>query len=285
MFGHPHFFCGLPRFVKFQFPARNSVCSDFGISLYKIPLVESVSIPRSEFCLFGPGITARRGVYTYPVSIPRSEFCLFGPRNRDIWRPCNSCFNSPLGILFVRTPSSARTSARKISSFNSPLGILFVRTTRRFLCTAMISMFQFPARNSVCSDATSGTARHHPEQFQFPARNSVCSDQTPTAQGHAGMLLFQFPARNSVCSDLGRRAQQNGGKRFQFPARNSVCSDCVNVEWFMDAEGGFNSPLGILFVRTCVLMLTSAKYRLVSIPRSEFCLFGQIQSSKPSSTG
>ena len=86
------------------------------------------------------------------VSIPRSEFCLFGPYTSMSMQTHGACFNSPLGILFVRTlftgdkrwrgervsiprsefclfgPQITYASGKMTVSFNSPLGILFVRT-------------------------------------------------------------------------------------------------------------------------------------------------------------
>ena len=63
------------------------------------------------------------------VSIPRSEFCLFGLRDQPVQNPaCRKRFNSPLGILFVRTRNHGAPWGVYLSSFNSPLGILFVRT-------------------------------------------------------------------------------------------------------------------------------------------------------------
>jgi len=111
----------------------------------------TVSIPHSEFCSFGP---CRRGSrfsrsarFQFPirnsvrsdfasdrggdsqnfVSIPHSEFCSFGQPGFFVINNNKACFNSPFGILFVRTlcrPSRCRSSP----GFNSPFGILFVRT-------------------------------------------------------------------------------------------------------------------------------------------------------------
>ena len=115
-------------------------------------------------------------------------------------------------------------------------------------------------------------------KFQFPARNSVCSDEMTEIWQTSHDDLFQFPARNSVCSDLGGsgRARQQSGM-FQFPARNSVCSD-ISIplpHWRLACS--FNSPLGILFVRTRDLYCHLPHCKSVSIPRSEFCLFGLVK--------
>ena len=89
--------------VWFQFPARNSVCSDIACPPEGVRYIV-VSIPRSEFCLFGLPSRANRIYVNRKVSIPRSEFCLFGHETPEPPPPdLPVCFNSPLGILFVRT--------------------------------------------------------------------------------------------------------------------------------------------------------------------------------------
>ena len=235
----------------FQFPARNSVCSDHQVAQVAPPIIcgfnsplgilfvrtcsalpsapgsTCVSIPRSEFCLFGLReklgphtkkwkfqFPARNSVCsdksssvpemrTSPVSIPRSEFCLFGQKQHVLERVHADSFNSPLGILFVRT-----LSLRVQPRLPSP-------------------PFQFPARNSVCSDS-SGSAPHLVEYDGFNSPLGILFVRTscPTV-ARTPAPWFQFPARNSVCSDLETRTR---------------CREYLPC---------FNSPLGILFVRTC----------------------------------
>jgi len=87
------------------------------------------------------------------VSIPRSEFWLFGQGEKELAESQAKRFNSPLGILVVRTANRAgkcgfprkvsiprsefwlfgrqhvfRASLTEHCGFNSPLGILVVRT-------------------------------------------------------------------------------------------------------------------------------------------------------------
>jgi len=104
-------FCsfGLPRALKkqnqqeqFQFPIRNSVRSDPGLS-YDEEMLDYVSIPHSEFCSFGPAVEWAFNTDTHS-------------------------FNSPFGILFVRTVCRGELPTFAKRSFNSPFGILFVRT-------------------------------------------------------------------------------------------------------------------------------------------------------------
>ena len=54
LFGLDNVLTGWRRQELFQFPARNSVCSDLLFKRRHEDLL-FVSIPRSEFCLFGPG--------------------------------------------------------------------------------------------------------------------------------------------------------------------------------------------------------------------------------------
>ena len=118
-----------------------------------MPVITRVSIPHSEFCSFGP--YGKKSVINNfgDVSIPHSEFCSFG-RKRAVSGMFTLCsFNSPFGILFVRT------SSYSIRLFSKP------------------PTFQFPIRNSVRSDSPVEkfiAAASAP--FQFPIRNSVRSD-------------------------------------------------------------------------------------------------------------
>ena len=140
-------------YAEFQFPIRNSVRSD---SLHRRgPAVsKSVSIPHSEFCSFGH-------FESIPVSRPKPQF-QFPIRNSvrsDPQRQHNlagrdGCFNSPFGILFVRTRIAMADNQTIAARFNSPFGILFVRTMEsRAGGYRQCRLFQFPIRNSVRSDS------------------------------------------------------------------------------------------------------------------------------------
>jgi len=111
-----------------------------------------VSIPHSEFCSFGRVAAPKIALVGNIVSIPHSEFCSFGLLQEYMRMPKDMSFNSPFGILFVRTqphvldwkavatvsiPHSefcsfgrfiSFGSLRSLLCFNSPFGILFVRT-------------------------------------------------------------------------------------------------------------------------------------------------------------
>jgi len=139
------------RAAQFQFPARNSGCSDkvsvSGGEKWRISFNSSlgilsvrtnqgastfisgigVSIPHSEFCLFGHAPRRYNNKIAIIVSIPHSEFCLFGPL-------------------------SSMLSKATLSSFNSSLGILSVRTNIKVCAGQSVQLFQFLTRNSVCSD-------------------------------------------------------------------------------------------------------------------------------------
>jgi len=187
----------------FQFPARNSGCSDSASTATVKPPFLNVSIPRSEFWLFG-----HTAIYAI------------------------GCING---------------------RFNSPLGILVVRTFQIWISWGLRGSFQFPARNSGCSDSMivcyitrcsqvsiprsefwlfgplpSKSRCYRAPGFQFPARNSGCSDLVHFVSVGPIFGLFQFPARNSGCSDVRFIASEGvRGCPFQFPARNSGCSDFV----------------------------------------------------------
>ena len=65
------------------------------------------------------------------VSIPRSEFWLFGLLAGRGVDDAMRGFNSPLGILVVRTINAEIAQRWLHRCFNSPLGILVVRTYQR----------------------------------------------------------------------------------------------------------------------------------------------------------
>ena len=144
--------------AEFQFPARNSVCSDVKSAASAVAVI-IVSIPRSEFCLFGLSSFLTDGAFRSTVSIPRSEFCLFGlPRvAAPVWAMCN--VSIPRSEFCLFGPERAMLGSILIDSFNSPLGILFVRTLGRKGIGGYKMPFQFPARNSVCSDFWRSSAK------------------------------------------------------------------------------------------------------------------------------
>ncbi|GEM_PF-3899712 len=215
--------------IGFQFLTRNSVCSDSARMRIQASTYSSVSIPHSEFCLFGP-----RGVFWAScrragVSIPHSEFCLFGQlRGKRIVWAAETSFNSSLGILSVRTCRRCSVKARWTCCFNSSLGILSVRTM------ACIEW--------AWSDAT----------VSIP---------------HSEFCLFGLPLPGIAVQWY---------RLFQFLTRNSVCSDRREVAAAIGTFISFNSSLGILSVRTPYDPLPWMQANVVSIPHSEFCLFGQV---------
>jgi len=112
---------------RFQFPIRNSVRSDADSKAAQYYAL-AVSIPHSEFCSFGLARLREQIAHDALVSIPHSEFCSFGRRGDRRQRPSSRRFNSPFGILFVRTWDVMSAIDMQLSRFNSPFGILFVRT-------------------------------------------------------------------------------------------------------------------------------------------------------------
>ena len=210
----------------FQFPARNSVCSDLCVSLLACgsPLV---SIPRSEFCLFGRDTCRALQRFVIFVSIPRSEFCLFGRvcGLPDLFRYTHVSIPRSEFCLFGQFTTTGGDTMTQ--GFNSPLGILFVRTRPHHCGSGLLRSVSIP-RSEFCLFG------------QFNARTLLAAD-----------YLFQFPARNSVCSDRRSGLVRCPPEQFQFPARNSVCSDFVFCPLCRaEIVTCFNSPLGILFVRT-----------------------------------
>ena len=86
--------------------------------------------------------------------------------------------------------------------------------------------------------------------FQFPIRNSVRSD---SSRGHWNACTRHVSIPHSeFCSFglVGNRSCANGLPTFQFPIRNSVRSDNRRFPQWKGDRFGFNSPFGILFVRT-----------------------------------
>jgi len=222
-----------------------------------------VSIPHSEFCSFGlhfaEGPRILIDAFQFPIRNSVRSDSSAGRRAIP-----HSLFQFPIRNS-VRSDSAVRaTVSATINSFNSPFGILFVRTStdgrigselavsipHSEFCSigleglarvcAHLLRFQFPIRNSVRSDGGQAGAREGGcASFQFPIRNSVRSDQSSGARELAGLAEFQFPIRNSVRSDDARRPIWTRSRLFQFPIRNSVRSDTLmrsgtrrNVNWF-----------------------------------------------------
>jgi len=138
-------------------------------------------------------------------------------------------------------------------------------------------------------------------KFQFLGRNSGRSDSTQSRAGTRGWREFQFLGRNSGRSDPRTNATQSArGRAFQFLGRNSGRSDHHSIRvvvvlapvsiprsefwsfglFYPDAaglfQGGFNSSVGILVVRTSAWICEVRALRRVSIPRSEFWSFGLV---------
>jgi len=80
---------------QFQFPARNSGCSDPAPRWEQFIREIFVSIPRSEFWLFGLPAPELMQKTDRAVSIPRSEFWLFGRIERITQRIKSGEFQFP----------------------------------------------------------------------------------------------------------------------------------------------------------------------------------------------
>jgi len=131
------------------------------------------------------------------------------------------------------------------------------------------SEFQFPVRNSGCSDLSMIVSACVIVVFQFPVRNSGCSDRLSWAKrDRCRVRVFQFPVRNSGCSDIrlflsliqlrlcfnslfGILAVQTSflpvipalNFRFQFPVRNSGCSDAFGPFYGLAVCLSFQFPV------------------------------------------
>jgi len=162
-------------------------------------------------------------------------------------------------------------------------------------------LFQFPARNSGCSDQGTPTAVYNWSLFQFPARNSGCSDKSIRQHPHPQSGCVSIP--RSEFWLFGQVVESKGTARkrycFNSPLGILVVRTRIKKEGFQWAALRFNSPLGILVVRTKLLEAPQEHFSLcfnsplgilvvrtlcrrlkgltiviVSIPRSEFWLFG-----------
>jgi len=160
------------------------------------------------------------------VSIPHSEFCSFGQAYIQARRHPHTRFNSPFGILFVRTkcvPPDART----------------------------LNWFQFPIRNSVRSDE--GLIFYHPVSHPVSIPHSeFCSFGRGQARGVSQKYPGVSIPHSEFCS-FGLISTKRIRRKlwsFQFPIRNSVRSDDAVRFWLAWLRLSFNSPFGILFVRT-----------------------------------
>ena len=87
-----------------------------------------VSIPQSEFSVFGRQRCEICPIRRAGVSIPRSEFSVFGPATGAGTVVFCADFNSSIGIQCVRTSALTSVNALVIPCFNSSIGIQCVRT-------------------------------------------------------------------------------------------------------------------------------------------------------------
>jgi len=111
--------------------------------------------------------------------------------------------------------------------------------------------------------------------FQFPIRNSVRSDQGGRGQDPSVRQCFNSPFGILFVRTTNSCAARPSKLMFQFPIRNSVRSDSLRGRDGVPLVACFNSPFGILFVRTAgVPDRFAVVIRDVSIPHSEFCSFG-----------
>jgi len=116
--------------------------------------------------------------------------------------------------------------------FNSPFGILFVRTYLTDLCQChKMSMFQFPIRNSVRSDATI-----------YYMRRAYCAVSIPHSEFcsfgriedcRVSRRAFNVSIPHSEFCSFGPDIEQSAYEEFfafQFPIRNSVRSDSRHLK-------------------------------------------------------
>jgi len=161
------------------------------------------------------------------------------------------CFNSPLGILVVRTFAAVASAGHRWDSFNSPLGILVVRTIQSGSYSNSLEMFQFPARNSGCSDPTRACGRRWIWAVSIPRSEFWLFGPGSDEPGTTATPQVSIPRSEFWLFGLRSRGLTNSKRRvFQFPARNSGCSDEMVGMIVIGLPCGFNSPLGILVVRT-----------------------------------
>jgi len=211
------------------------------------------------------------------VSIPRSGFCLFIRASVATPRPGCSCFNPSVGILFVHTGSIWPGRA----------------------CT---EPFQSLGRDSVCSYPTTGPHRPPRNRVSIP-RSGFClfildalryaiafltrfNPSVGILFVHTGrpaleagdVDVFQSLGRDSVCSYLAFSSPSWVFISFQSLGRDSVCSYRRSSYRGRQTRASFNPSVGILFVHTWGDPDLEAIVRVVSIPRSGFCLFILVRS-------
>ncbi len=193
------------------------------------------------------------------------------------------------------------------AGFNSLVGIRSVQRPSSLRGGGSRKLFQFPGRNSVCSERTRPSATVPTSAFQFPGRNSVCSEEEAPLSVRICSSVFQFPGRNSVCSepylagrDTARMAEvsipwsefglfrgsppcapSSACSRFQFPGRNSVCSESPLPDHVLGNLRRFNSLVGIRSVQSQGGAQGPCPSGSVSIPWSEFGLFRASTRTKP----
>ena len=168
----------------------------------------------------------------------------------------NLCFNSPLGILVVRTAGS-RGGLHRLPSFNSPLGILVVRTRQcRYVQPGVPGCFNSPLGILVVRTTITASSRSIIACVSIPRSEFWLFGHPRNARLQWGFLLVSIP--RSEFWLFGRRSR-----------RSMLCSRChVSIPrsefWLFGLLcapfsttliiESFNSPLGILVVRTGGLM-------------------------------
>ncbi len=182
-----------------------------------------VSIPRSEFRSFGPGV-GRRWRGPASVSIPRSEFRSFGRQGRGRPGRFTAGFNSSFGIQVVRTfhgegafPHLLRFQFLVRNSGRSDEGVLLDLLLellvsiprsefRSFGHTVALSSprtgkFQFLVRNSGRSDMVDLGFSGRVKDVSIPRSEFRSFGPLPVAVPFQGVDTFQFLVRNSGRSD------------------------------------------------------------------------------------
>jgi len=191
------------------------------------------------------------------LSLVKFQFPIRNSVRSDCW-PCRQfagsrcCFNSPFGILFVRTRDDVAKLISVFRQFQFPIRNSVRSDMPRLPCTTItVSVFQFPIRNSVRSDP-SRRSRSRPPPACFNSPFGILFVRTPLPQ----------PRRPSLCAGFNSPfgilfVRTFGGARvrdysigvsiphsefcsfgpgkwsfrvrswgvFQFPIRNSVRSD------------------------------------------------------------
>jgi len=163
-----------------------------------------------------------------------------------------SGFNSPFGILFVRTKSMRATIPTQFYSFNSPFGILFVRTEGQPWPGWPRSGWVSIPHSEFCSFGPMKPIAKRTSWYGFNSPFGILFVRTSTwPTPPIGVGTFQFPIRNSVRSDWDYPYSTYPAIYVSIP-HSEFCSFGLtqDVEDMQVIEVGFNSPFGILFVRT-----------------------------------